>query len=79
MLMVANDLKIVPGADHLIVISPDDPDGPGVLGQLLRHVEVDVLVHGPGHNTGEAGGHPGHGKRQQFIKCGVQNLKRNVT
>ena len=77
--MVANDSKIVPGADHLIVISPDDPDRPGVLGQLLRHVEVDVLVHGPGHNTGEAGGHPWHGQRQQLIKCGVQNLKRNVT
>lgn len=76
--MVANDLNIVPGADHLIMISPDDPHGPGILGELLRHVEVDVLVHGPGHNTREAGGHPGHGQRQQLIKCGVQNLKRTV-
>ena len=66
---------MVPGAYHLIVVSPDDPDRAGVLGQMLPHVEVDILLHGPGHEARQAGWHPRYGQRQQVIKCGVQNLE----
>ena len=71
MLKVANDLNIVPGTDHLIMISPDDSHGPGILGDLFRHVEVDVLADCPAHNAGETGGHPRYGQGQQVVKCGV--------
>jgi len=56
-------------ANHLIMISPDDPDRSRVLTQLFPHTQIDELGDGPGDQPRQAGGILGmaSGKRSSNV------------